>query len=154
MAPYLQLSMHQPHKSHLSSSTIITPVSSDCVNAFREHERTHGASSQNLHDIGMLTSRWNGNTLILESFGSKTFSFSSAQTSSHTLQPVHLSKSALTNFRSFATCSDINMPQPLSNATCNKVRDTYNFSFSWNKQLCNCHNEKRVCSTAFVLVLS
>jgi hypothetical protein len=54
MAPYWQASMHQLHPLHLDWSTLIVPVSRDCVIASSGHAAAQGALMQALQVIAEL----------------------------------------------------------------------------------------------------
>src|SRR4030042_6046370 len=92
--------MHHPQPLHLSLSTDITPVSSDCINASRGQAATHGGFSHSRHVTGMFMSWFILTTLILDLSGLNAFSLVIAQMYSQTWQPTHLSGSAETNFLS------------------------------------------------------
>jgi hypothetical protein len=92
--------MHHPQPLHLSLSTIMTPVSSDCVSASRGHAAMHGGSSQSLQVTAMLTSWFTRTTRMRDFSGLKALSFIIEQAYSQTWQPAHLSGSDETNFLS------------------------------------------------------
>jgi hypothetical protein len=90
--------MHQPQPLHLSLSTLIVPVSSDCIKASRGQAATHAGSSQSLHVTAKLAN-WLTLTARIRDFnGLKAFSLLIEQAYSHIWQPTHLSGSAETNF--------------------------------------------------------
>src|SRR3989304_1427191 len=93
--------MHHPQPLHLSLSTIIAPVSSDCVSASRGHATMHGGSSQSLQVTDMLASWFMRTTRMRDFSGLKALSFVHEQMYSQTWQPTHLSGSAETNFLSW-----------------------------------------------------
>src|SRR4030042_4799606 len=92
--------MHHPQPLHLSCSTDITPVSSDCVKASRGHAATQGGSSHSLHVTAMFTIWFILTTRIPDFSGLNTLSLVSEQTYSHIWHPTHLSGSAEMNFLS------------------------------------------------------
>jgi hypothetical protein len=98
MAPYSHASMHQSQPLHFSSSTVITPVSCDCVNASSGQAATHGASLQALQVTAVLKVSPILTERIRDLSGLKTFSFSKEQTYSQISQPTHFSLSQLTNW--------------------------------------------------------
>src|SRR4030065_1367544 len=90
--------MHQLQPLHLSSSTIITPVSSDCFKAALEHAITHGAGLQSLQEMDMLMSGCNLIVRILDFCELKAFSLVREHMYSHTVHPEHFSGSHETIF--------------------------------------------------------
>src|SRR4030042_607422 len=71
IAPYSQASMHQPHPSHFSSSTVIVPFSVDCFNASFEQTATQGAFLQTLPVTATLDSVSSLTARILDLTGLK-----------------------------------------------------------------------------------
>src|SRR3990170_8923864 len=90
--------MHQPQLSHLSSSTIITPVSSDCFKASLGHASTHGAGLHSLQAMDMLMSGCNLMVRIRDFCELKAFSLVREHMYSHTVHPEHFSGSHETIF--------------------------------------------------------
>jgi hypothetical protein len=90
--------MHQLHPLHFSSSTIMTPVSSDCFKAFLGQAITQGAGLQSLQATDTLARRFNLMLRILDFCVLKAFSLAREHMCSQTVQPVHLSGSHVTSF--------------------------------------------------------
>jgi hypothetical protein len=100
MAPNWQALMHQPQPSQMLSFTRMMPVLDSCVSAFLGQAATHAGSSQCLQVTERLIRgpmRMARMRLLL---GLNVFSLTMLQAYSHMRQPMHLSGSAVTNFRS------------------------------------------------------
>src|SRR5512139_1542930 len=97
IAPYWHVWIHQPHPSHLLSSTTIVPFSTDCFKASLGHTATHGASLQALQVTAKTESGLSLTARILDLIGLKVFSFSREQMYSQMSHPTHFSGLQLTN---------------------------------------------------------
>jgi hypothetical protein len=100
IAPNWHALMHQAQPLHACSSTIIIPVFSSWYNASLGQAATHAGSSQWRHVTAKLVSGPMRKARILDLVGLKVFSFVIEQAYSQTVQPMHFSGSAVTNFLS------------------------------------------------------
>src|SRR5512139_236783 len=92
--------MHHAHPLQASSLTMIVPVVSSCVNASFGQAATHAGSSHFLQVTARLVSGPILSALILDFVGLYVFSLVIEQAYSQTVQPMHFSGSAVTNFLS------------------------------------------------------
>ena len=100
MAPNWHALMHHPQPLQAFSSTRIMPLFSSWVSASLGQAATHAGSSQCRQVIAKFTSGPMRIARIRDLVGLKVFSLTMLQAYSQTQQPMHLSGSAVTNFRS------------------------------------------------------
>src|SRR5437763_1685799 len=83
--------MHQPQPLHLSLSSTMLPVSSDCESASLGHAATQAGSSQSLQVTAMLATWLTRTARMRDLFGLNAFSLFIEQAYSQIWQPTHFS---------------------------------------------------------------